>query len=90
MEAALEREGVSIILKPRCSQVVAVGALVQSCLGCIKSGGIDVLDLCALSMYSQLIQQQMGNFSSGMMRALDEDFCPHVADEETPLNIKIT
>lgn len=31
----------------------------------------------------------MGNFSPGMMRALDEDFCPHLEDEETPL-VKIT
>lgn len=86
MQAALEREVVSITLKPHCSQVVAVDALAQSCLGCIKSGGTLMSWKC---VSAQQILGEMGNFSPGMMRALDEDFCPHLEDEETPL-VKIT
>lgn len=48
MQAALEREVVSITLKPHCSQVVAVDALAQSCLGCIKSGGTLMSWICVL------------------------------------------
>ena len=61
-----------------------MGALVHSCLGGIESGGTDVLDLCALSMCSQLIQSETGNISPGMMRVL-EDFCPDLQGGETPL-----
>jgi len=60
-----------------------VGALVRSCFGGIDSGGTDFLDLCALHMCSQLIQPEMGNFSPGIKRVLEEDFCPDLEDGET-------